>query len=45
MSNGNVTQSEQRLADYQDDKAIRNILLSARSIAIVGLSSGPKSYG
>ena len=38
MSNGDVMQSEQRLADYQDDKTIRSILLSARSIAIVGLS-------
>src|SRR5690242_18717020 len=38
MSSGDVIQSEQRLADYQDDKTIRSILLSARSIAIVGLS-------
>jgi uncharacterized protein len=38
MSSGDLTRSEQRLADYQDDKTIRNILLSARSIAIVGLS-------
>jgi len=27
------------IADYQDDKTIRNILLAARTIAIVGLSS------
>ena len=38
MSSDDITQSEQRLADYQDDKTIRSILLSARSIAIVGLS-------
>src|SRR5437764_12351570 len=36
MTNGSVSMN---LADYQDDKLIRNILLAARTIAIVGLSS------
>ena len=40
MSNGtqNVTSPADRLSVYQDDKTIRAILLSARTIAIVGLS-------
>src|ERR1051326_4378705 len=37
MTNGAGVSTD--LADYQDDKTIRTILLSARTIAIVGLSS------
>jgi predicted CoA-binding protein len=38
-SGANGTGVSTRLADYQNDKTIRDILLAARTIAIVGLSS------
>ncbi len=38
-SNSNGASVSTNLADYQNDKAIREILLAARTVAIVGLSS------